>query len=175
MNDWKLLKSQIVFDNFMKIEERTYELPDGLIKNFYIKLTNPAICVLALTEDNQVITVEQFRPGPNRVLHELPGGYVDEGETPEQAMGRELREETGYEGNIQFVTNCFDDAYVTMERGCFIATNCKKVGEQQLDDSEHMNVKLFNLSDFLNLVRAGQMTDVEVAYLGLDKLGLLTK
>jgi ADP-ribose diphosphatase len=174
MNDWKLVKSQIVFDNFMQIEERTYELPDGKTKNFYIKITNPAICVLALTEDNKVLTVEQFRPGPNTVLNELPGGYVDEGETPEQAMARELREETGYEGDVQFVTKCFDDAYVTMERSCFVATNCKRVGDQQLDDSEFLDVKLIDLPDFLKMVRSGRMTDVEVALLGLDHLGLLT-
>jgi ADP-ribose pyrophosphatase len=173
MNPWKLLQSRIVFDNFMQIEERTYELPDGQTKNFYIKLTNPSICVLALTEANEVITVEQFRPGPNKVLHELPGGYVDAGETPEQAMARELREETGYEGDIQFITTCFDDAYVTMERSCFVATNCRKVGSQQLDDSEFLQVKLFGLPDFLTLVRSGLMTDVEVAFLGLDHLGLL--
>lgn len=76
MQPWKLLKSQIVFDNFMKIEERTYEMPDGQTKNFYIKLTSPSVCVLALTEDNKVITVEQFRPGPNRILNELPGGML---------------------------------------------------------------------------------------------------
>lgn len=173
MNNWKLIDSKIVFDNFMQVEERTYEMPDGKIKNFYIKITNPAICVLAITEDNKVITVEQFRPGPNKVLSELPGGYADEGETPEQAMARELREETGYEGNVEFVTTCYDDAYVTMERGCFVATNCKRVGDQQLDDSEFLNVKLYDLPEFLKLVRAGQMTDVEVALLGLDHLGLL--
>jgi len=173
MNNWKLIDSKIVFDNFMQAEERTYEMPDGKIKNFYIKITNPAICVLAITEDNKVITVEQFRPGPNKVLSELPGGYVDESETPEQAMARELREETGYEGNVEFVTACYDDAYVTMERGCFVATNCKRVGDQQLDDSEFLNVKLYDLPEFLKLVRAGQMTDVEVALLGLDHLGLL--
>lgn len=173
MQDWELLNSRIVFDNFMQVEERTYKLPDGQTKNFYIKLTQPTICVLALTDDQKVITVEQFRPGPNKVLHELPGGYIDGDETPERAMARELREETGYEGDIQFVTTCLDDAYVTMERSCFVATNCKKVGDQQLDESEFMNVKLFDLPDFLSLVRSGQMTDVEVALLGLDHLRLL--
>ena len=123
---WKLLNSQVVFDKFMQIEERTYEMPDGQTKNFYIKMTKPAVCVLAITEDNQVITVEQFRPGPNKTLNELPGGYMDDGETPERSAARELREETGYEGDVQFVTECFDDAYNTMNRTCFVATNCKK-------------------------------------------------
>jgi len=172
---WKLLNSQIVFDNFTKIEERTYEMPDGQTKKFYIKMTDPSICILALTENKQVITVEQFRPGPNKVLNELPGGYVDAGETKEEAIARELREETGYEGDIQFVTNCFDDAYVSMERGCFVATNCKKVGDQKLDDSEFLNVKLIDLPDFMKQIRAGQMTDVEAAFLGLDFLGLLSR
>ncbi|HYG83950.1 MAG TPA: NUDIX hydrolase [Verrucomicrobiae bacterium] len=173
MQPWKLLKSEIVFDKFTKIEERTYEMPDGQVQPFYIKVTKPAICVLALTEEQQVITVEQFRPGPNKVLYELPGGYIDAGETPEQAMARELREETSYAGDVQFVTDCFDDAYATLVRGCFVAANCKKVAAQQLDAGEFITVRLFDLPSFLQLVRAGQMTDVEVALLGLDRLNLL--
>jgi len=173
MKPWKLLASRIVFDNYTKIEERIYELPDGETKNFYIKLSGRAACVVALTEDNKVIMVEQYRPGPDRVLYELPGGGVDGDETYEQAITRELREETGYEGDMQFVTECVDDAYVTMLRGCFVATNCKKVGEQQLDSSEFMNVKLLELPEFLKIARSGQMTDVEAAFLGLDYLKLL--
>ncbi len=157
----------------MKIEERTYEMPNGKHKTFYIKLTDNSVCVLALTEDDKVITVKQFRPGPNKFLNELPGGYVDEGETREQAVARELREETGYEGDIQFVTDCIDDAYVMMSRGCFVARNCKKVGDQQLDDNEFLNVELVELPEFMKQIRAGQMTDVEAAFLGLDFLGLL--
>ncbi|HET6747049.1 MAG TPA: NUDIX hydrolase [Candidatus Saccharimonadales bacterium] len=173
MKPWKLVKSQIVFDNYTKIEERTYELPGGQTKNFYIKLSGRAACVVAFTEDGKIITVEQFRPGPDRVLCELPGGGVDGDETYEQAIARELREETGYEGELQFVAECVDDAYATMLRGCFVATNCKKVGDQQLDDSEFMNVKLLELPEFLEIIRAGQMTDVEAAFLGLDFLGVL--
>lgn len=86
---------------------------------------------------------------------------------------RELLEETGYAGDAQFVTNVLDDAYTTMRRACVIATNCKKVAEQKLDDSEFAQVVLLPLDDFRKLLRSGQMTDVEIAYLGLDFLGLL--
>ena len=82
-------------------------------------------------------------------------------------------EETGYKGAVQFVTTCFDDAYATMERSCYVATDCRRVSDQQLDDSEFLNVKLLDLSDFLTIVRSGCMTDVEVALLGLDFLKLL--
>lgn len=170
---WKLLQSRLVFDTFMQIEERTYQMPDGQTKNFYIKSTRSAACILALTPDRKVIVVEQFRPGPNKTLTELPGGYIDEGETPAQAAERELLEETGYAGDLEFVTDCFDDAYNTMNRSCFVATNCRRVGEQQLDKSEFINVKLLAQAAFLKIVRSGQMTDVEVAYLGLDHLGML--
>lgn len=173
MKPWKLLKSQIVFDNFAKIEERTYKMPNGQIANFYIKIVKPTVCAFALTEDNKVIAVEQFRPGPNKILFELPGGFMDEGEVPEQAMARELLEETGYAGDLEFITLCYDDAYTTIRRSCFVATNCKKVGTQQLDDSEFLNLKLIDLSDYLKIIRKGQTTDVEVAYLALDHLGLL--
>ena len=171
--DWKLLSSRIVFDKFMQIEERSYKLPDGQTKNFYIKKNQPAVCVLALTKTHDVITVKQFRPGPQTILHELPGGYMEAGETPSKAAARELLEETGYAGKLKFITECFDDAYTTMNRSCFVATDCEPVGEQQLDSGEFIDVELLSLTAFLEIVRSGQMTDVEVAFLGLDYLGLL--
>lgn len=171
---WKKISSQIVFDNFMQIEEQTFEMPDGRIKKFYIKITRPAACILALTPDNKVITVEQYRPGPDKTVFDLPGGYIDKGEDPRTAAARELREETGYEGDLEFVTDCLDDAYNTMVRSCFVATNCRKVGDQRLDAGEFINVHLIDLPEFIKMARSGLMTDVEVAFLGLDHLGLLT-
>lgn len=172
--NWELLGSNIVFDNYMQVEERTYRLPDGSVKKFYIKVNKPAVCVLAMTDDNQVILTEQFRPGPNATLLELPGGFIDDGEAPEQAVRRELLEETGYAGTIEFVTDCFDDAYTTMVRSCFVATNCTAAAAQDLDNGEFISVKLVPLDEFKQIVRSGRMTDVEVALLGLDHLRLLS-
>lgn len=172
---WELIESHLVLDTYTRIEERTYKTPSGQNKKMYIKLTKQPVCILALTEDGKVILVEQFRPGPGKVLLELPGGGIDQDETPEEAAVRELLEETGFRGDMEFVTQCFDDAYATMNRWCFVATNCKQVATQRLDDSEFIDVKVVDLHDFLKIVRNGQMTDVEVAFLGLDKLGLLTQ
>jgi ADP-ribose pyrophosphatase len=53
--------------------------------------------ILAITEDQRVLAVRQYRPAVERYTLELPSGLVDPGESPEQAARRELLEETGYE------------------------------------------------------------------------------
>lgn len=170
---WKELDRERVLDTYTVIDKVMFKLPDGAVKDMYLKIQKPAACILALTADNDVILEEQFRPGPNKVLLELPGGFIEPGEDALGAAARELREETGYEGQLQFVTDCIDDAYSTMVRSCFVATNCVRVADQTLDDSEFMNVRLVRLDEFRRILRSGQMTDVEMGYLGLDKLGLL--
>lgn len=56
--------------------------------------------VLALTADNQVVMLRQYRPGIDQVCLEIPGGMIDPGEDPVAAGLRELAEETGYTGGV---------------------------------------------------------------------------
>lgn len=174
MNKWQKKSSEVVFSKYGRaIERKDFILPDGVEADFYILKTKDSVCVLPLTDNNEVILAKQFRPGPEEVLMELPGGIMEGNETPADAMARELLEETGYQGNIQFVTRCLDCGYRTMDRYCFVATNCKKVAEQKLDEHEFVEVVTMPLGDFRDYLRTGRLSDVEVAYLGLDYLGLL--
>jgi ADP-ribose pyrophosphatase len=173
--DWKLVSAILVYKNFIQIEKRIYELPNGVTKDFDIKLGRSAVCIFALTEDKQVLITKQFRPGPGLTLDEIPAGMIniDNGEKPEAAAARELEEETGYTGKLTLLTEYYTDAYSTGHRYAFVATDCKKTNVQNLDYSEDIQVELKELPDFIAQVRAGQLTDVNVALLGLDHLGLL--
>jgi ADP-ribose pyrophosphatase len=98
---------------------------------------------------------------------------MEPSEDPVEAAARELAEETGYGGDLELITACFDDAYATTVRYCFVATNCRKAGDRHLDEKEFITVRLIDRDELLRIVRSGRMTDVEVAMLGLDRLGLL--
>ena len=171
---WPVIKRESVFKKYGKEMERVdFELSDGSVSDFYIKKEKDNVCILALTKESEVILAKQFRPGPEEVLLELPGGGIDPGETPEQAAARELLEETGYKGKIQFVARALDCGYSTMHRNCFVATDCEKVAEIQNTATEQTEVILMPLDEFRLHLRSGQLTDIEVGYLGLDYLGLL--
>jgi ADP-ribose pyrophosphatase len=171
---WLEKSREIAFQKYSrKIEKVIYQLPSGEESDFYLKKEGPATGILAITKDQQVILVKQFRPGPNEILTELPGGYVEPGEKPEVAAERELLEETGYQGKASLVTMAFDCAYSTMNRYCVVVTDCEKVVEQKLDKNEFAEVVLMSLADFRQLLKSGKNTDIEVGYIGLDYLGLL--
>lgn len=171
---WKILKRKKIFEKFGRgVEKVSFKMPDGRPEAFNIATQKNQVCVLALTKDKKVILARQFRPGPNKILLELPGGMIDKGETPAEAMARELLEETGYRGKLKFVTRSYECAYSKIYRYCFVATDCEKISEPKLEQDEYIEVALLPLNKFKQLLKSGRMTDVEAGYLGLDYLKLL--
>lgn len=70
----------------------------GAIKRFSVLDCTDWVNVIALTADDDVVLIRQFRPGVARVCLEIPGGLIEPGEDPCAAAVRELAEETGYTG-----------------------------------------------------------------------------
>ncbi len=171
---WEEISREEIFSKYGRgMEKVVFKLPDNKEYDFYLKTETSFVCVLALTKNKEIILAKQFRPGPKKILFEMPGGAIDGNEDLIGAAERELLEETGYAGKAQFVTECILDAYSTAKRYCLVVTDCEKIAEQKLDATEFIQVDLVSLSEFRQLLRKGQMSDVEVGYLGLDFLGLL--
>lgn len=170
---WQKLRETEVFASFRRILRKTFVLPNGTEADFEIKQEPRAACVLALTTRDTVLLVQQFRPGPEAILLDLPGGAVYPGEDPAQAAARELLEETGYRGEVELAGSSWHCAYSTMRKYHFVACNCVKVQEQHLDDHEFIEVVEMSIADFKQHVRSGNLTDVAGAYMGLEKLNLL--
>lgn len=171
---WQIIEQKQVFKKYSRqINRIDYKMPDGSVTDYYIISQPPAAATVAITKDNKVILVRQFRPGPNKILAELPGGFIDKNEDPLKAAQREFLEETGYAGDFEYVTQCYTDAYSTFTRYCYIAKNCTKIQEPQNSTDEQVEVALMTINEFKTHLRSGQLTDVEGGFLGLDHLGLL--
>ena len=168
---WKKVDEQVVYDRFRRIASRTFELPGGNVVDFEVIDLFDSVVVLALTAANDVVLVRQFRPGPEELLLELPGGVVEAGRRPIDAAEAELREETGYTGRFTGAGTMLKDGYATNTKHVFVATDCERVAEPaEPEVTEHFVVSLVQFREHL---RGGRLTDTDAGYRGLDFLGLL--
>lgn len=168
--EWKKVDEQLMKDGFRKVCLKTFILPNGKQESFEVKKEGETVCILALTSDDHVILAKQFRVGPEQELMELPGGGVEKGEDPMNAAMRELIEETGFKGELQFVQTILDCGYSTRRRHVFVATNCIRVEKLHLDETEFIDIVEMSLAEFRTHLRSGQLTDIETGYLALDFL-----
>ena len=127
----------------------------------FYRLECPDWCnIIGLTNNNEVILIEQFRQGIQKITLEIPGGIVDEGEDVKEAAARELLEETGYASNEIFSLGTAhpNPAIQNNRVHMFLATNCEKKQEPQFDSHEHAVTRVVPLDEVSNLIETEQIT-----------------
>src|SRR2546426_6885890 len=110
-------------------------------QDFFVIESVDWVNVIAVTPDQQLVMVEQYRHGSNTVELEIPGGMVDGTDASPEATGlRELREETGYEGeHPRLIGRIFPNPAI-MSNVCFtvMVENCRCVHPLELDHGEDL-------------------------------------
>lgn len=174
MKPWKRIEPTIVTKiDYHNVIIKTFTLPDGEMatRATFSAENRRSAGVIAVTKDNKVIVARQFRPGPEKIMNEIPGGYVDAGEDPEIAVQRELLEETGYRtDNITYLGQFYRDAYVNGQWFYYLATDCEQVSKQALDHDEFVKVELLSISEFIDMAKQGDMTDPYAVLAAYERL-----
>jgi 8-oxo-dGTP pyrophosphatase MutT (NUDIX family) len=149
--EWKTLNSRYALqDEWLSMRADTCKMPDGrTLTPFYVLEYPPWVNVVALTTDQNVVLVRQYRPGARRVTLELPGGTSNPDDPSMlHAIQRELREETGFGGGefVELGALFPNPASQSNTVHGFLAIGVQRVAELQPDDSEFLEVVLAPLN-----------------------------
>lgn len=158
---WKVLESSYLHkEPWLTIRKDKCELPNGnIIPSFYVMEYPEWANVFGLTKEGKVVMVKQYRHGIGTVETELPGGVVEEGESMEQGVKREVLEETGYVfEKVEYLGKiCANPSTTNNFMHMFLATGGEKVAEQDLDHSEEVDVVLMTIDEVKTLVKENKI------------------
>lgn len=159
----KTLSRRDIFEGkVVSLHVDTVELPDGKTSIREVVEHVDGVAVLALDEDNNVLTVTQYRYVFAKPMLELPAGKLDGGEEPRIGALRELKEETGAEpgefislGEILPSPGCFGEVLYL-----YLARNVK-LGDQNLDEDEFLNVNRIPFDEMVRRCLSGEIQDAK--------------
>lgn len=164
----KTLKSETLFTGkviSLRVDE--VELPNGEKSKRELIKHPGAVAVIAITEEQKIVMVEQYRKALERSIVEIPAGKLEAGEEPIVTAARELEEETGYECEslekiVSFYTSPgFADELVHL----YVAKNIKKKENAALcDEDEFVEVLEVTLEEAEQLMKEQKIYDAKTAY-----------
>ena len=148
--------------------ERFRSRASGSVHDFFVAHLADGVHVLAVTPDQQVVMVRQFRAGSRRDSLEMPGGLLEPGEDPCAAGARELLEETGYAGDPSRLVGTLwpNPALLSMRITTIVVHNARRIAEPHPDQSEELAVEMVSVRDIRKLIETGRI-DHAVCVAGL--------
>lgn len=164
MEEIKRIKRELKHSgSILDIYEDTMLLPDGREAKWdFVSHRTGAACVLAIKPNGKIIMVRQFRSALDRITLEVPAGKRDSvNEDTKICAARELEEETGYRaGKLERLlslksTVAFCDELIDV----YLATDLQKVGDQNLDDDEELDIEEYDLEELMDMCYAGTLQD----------------
>lgn len=159
----KTLSTETLYEGrIIDLTIETVELPNGKEARREVVRHPGAVTVLAITDDNKILLVRQFRKPCDRVLIEIPAGKLEPGEDPLSSAKRELEEETGYQArewqhlNSFYTSPGFADELIHL----YVARGLVQT-EQKLDQDEFLDLIEASVDDVRKMVENQEIYDAK--------------
>ncbi len=157
---WQVLDSEVLIDRpWLSARREKLMMPSGKIHNEYYVLHYPGwVNVIAETTDGRLILERQYRHGIGRVVTEICAGTMEEGETPLEAIKRELEEETGYTGGEWQLLMTVAPNATSMDNYSysFLARGVELTSPRKLDETEDIEVFLCDKAEVRAMLERGE-------------------
>ena len=151
------------------------ELENGRIAKREVVEHPGGVTIAALTEQDELLFVRQFRYPYGEVVLELPAGKLEAGEDPFEAGKRELLEETGAEGrDYVFLGNLYPSPGYCGEIIRIYACRISSVGDNNPDDDEFIEVERIPIDKAVSMVMENEIPDAKTQ-VGILKTAMLLK
>jgi 8-oxo-dGTP pyrophosphatase MutT (NUDIX family) len=139
--------------------ERFRSRMSGKTHDFYVTHLADGVHTIAITPDQHLVMVRQFRAGSRRDSLETPGGLLERGEDPCHGGARELLEETGYAGDPPELLGTIWPlpALLSMRISTIVIRNARQVAESRPDHSEELVVELVPVQDVPVLIKSARI------------------
>ncbi len=159
----KTVSSECKFDGVvLHLYRDEVALPDGTVSFREYCKHNGGVCVVALTDESEVLLVEQYRYAHGEVVTELPAGKLEKGEDPDEAVIRELKEETGAVAErITYLGEMYPSPALMDEIIYMYLAEGLRFGEQKLDEGEFLNCKRVKLDELVDMILKGEIKDAK--------------
>ena len=175
----KTIKSEIVYEGKIFNIRRDYvHISETKSSTRDIVVHNGAAAAVVIKDDGKLVMVKQYRKPMEAVILEIPAGKLEKGETPEEAIRREIEEETGYKAKkIELLTKMNPAAaYTTEIITIFIASELTK-GKTNFDFDEGIEIVEMDIDDIYKMIMSGDIIDAKtiIGVLMARELQLKTK
>ncbi len=182
--NWQTISSETIADCRVFSVNRKLAVPGGAEnkeqQDFYVLHPSHWVNVIPVTQNDEVVLIEQFRHGTSQLTLEIPGGMVDlSDESPAHAAARELLEETGYMADslVHIGRNHPNPAMQSNWCDSFLARTVKKIEEPRFDRNEYIEIRLTPIEKIPYLIQSGRITHslviVAFYYLNLHESAVL--
>lgn len=175
LESWQTLsEEEIDRNNFWTHRRRQFQRPDGKTGTYDFVDKDHAVNIVAQDQDGRFVMIHEYKYLLDAITIGQPAGGIEPGETPEETVARELREETGYEaGTIVPIGRCAGMPFLTNEWiYVYYATDLRLVGEH---DDEVVRVVSMTRDEIDEAIRDGRIWDshtIAAWYMAKLHLGL---